>query len=140
MHFFFIILLCEHVIKNLYLCSIIVVVASAIKLSAQINCIPMLNGERQKREKTKKRRNKTLKDLVRSMICHFSLLESLWGEMLKSAVYFLNKVPSKAVNKTRSQGYRFYNPTTRSFFETGNERFLEDVEFRKEEYIRNVIF
>nr|KYP40661.1 Retrovirus-related Pol polyprotein from transposon TNT 1-94 [Cajanus cajan] len=40
----------------------------------------------------------------------------------------------------RSRGYKFYNPTTRSFFETGNARFLEDVEFGKEENIRNVVF
>ena len=34
------------------------------------------------------------------MISHSSLLESLWEEALKTAVYILNKVPSKAVNKT----------------------------------------
>ena len=39
-----------------------------------------------------------------------------------------------------SQGYKFYNPTLRSFFETGNARFLEEVEFGKEENIRNVVF
>ena len=46
------------------------------------------------------RRNRTIKDIVRSMISHSSLPESLWGEALKTAVYILNKVPSKAVNKT----------------------------------------
>jgi len=46
------------------------------------------------------RRNQTLKDMVRSMISHSSLPESLWGEALKTAVYILNRVPSKAVNKT----------------------------------------
>ena len=46
------------------------------------------------------RRNRTLKDMVRSMISHSSLPESLWGEALKTAVYILNRVPSKAVNKT----------------------------------------
>lgn len=126
------------------------------------------------------RRNQTLKDIVRSMINHSSLSESLWGEALKTAVYILNRVPSKAVNKTpyelwtgkrssvkylhiwgcptearsyrpherkldsrtiscyfvgyakRSQGYKFYNPTLRSFFETRNARFLKEVEFGKE--------
>nr|KYP41105.1 Retrovirus-related Pol polyprotein from transposon TNT 1-94 [Cajanus cajan] len=142
---------------------------------------PSMNG-------VAERRNRTLKDMVRSMISHSSLPESLWGEALKTAVYILNRVPSKAVNKTpyelwtgkrpslkhlhiwgcpaearpyrphesklesrtvscyfvgypeRSRGYKFYNPTTRSFFETGNARFLEDVEFGKEENIRNVVF
>ena len=46
------------------------------------------------------RRNRTLKDMVRSMISHSSLPNSLWGEALKTAVYILNSVPSKAVNKT----------------------------------------
>ena len=40
----------------------------------------------------------------------------------------------------RSQGYKFYNLTLRSFFETGNVRFLEEVEFGKEKNIRNVFF
>ncbi|RZC20264.1 Retrovirus-related Pol polyprotein from transposon TNT 1-94 [Glycine soja] len=46
------------------------------------------------------RRNRTLKDMVRSMISHSSLPESLWGEALKTTTYILNRVPSKAVNKT----------------------------------------
>lgn len=54
---------------------------------------PSMNG-------VAERRNRTLKDMVRSMISHSSLPESLWGEALKTAVYILNRVPSKAVNKT----------------------------------------
>ena len=34
----------------------------------------------------------------------------------------------------------FYNSTLRSFFETGNARFLEEVEFGKEENIKKVVF
>ena len=30
---------------------------------------------------------------------------------------------------TRSRGYKFYDPTTKSIFETGNARLFEDVEF-----------
>ncbi|KAJ9536278.1 hypothetical protein OSB04_un000550 [Centaurea solstitialis] len=134
------------------------------------------------------RRNRTLKDMVRSMISHTSLPEPLWGEALKTAVYILNRVPSKAVAKTpyelwtgkkpslnhlhvwgcpaearaynpherkldsrtiscyfvgypeRSRGFKFYNPTTKSFFESGNARFLTDVEFGGEDKIRNVVF
>ena len=40
----------------------------------------------------------------------------------------------------RSRGYKFYDPTIRLIFETGNARFLEEVEFRKEENIRKVVF
>lgn len=46
------------------------------------------------------RQNKTLKDMVRSMISHSSLLESLWGEVLKIVFYILNQVLSNAIAKT----------------------------------------
>ncbi|RDX79919.1 hypothetical protein CR513_39594, partial [Mucuna pruriens] len=39
-----------------------------------------------------------------------------------------------------SRGYKFYDLTSRSFFETRNARFLEEVEFEKEENIRNINF
>ncbi|RDX85835.1 hypothetical protein CR513_32915, partial [Mucuna pruriens] len=39
-----------------------------------------------------------------------------------------------------SQGYKFYDLTSRSFFEIGNARFLKEVNFGKEENIRNVVF
>ena len=38
------------------------------------------------------------------------------------------------------RGYKFYDPTLRSMFEMGNARFLEEVEFKKEENIRKVVF
>ena len=123
------------------------------------------------------RRNRTLKDMVRSMISHSTLPESLWGEALKTTTYILNRVPTKTVVKTpyelwvgrkpslkhlhvwgypaearhykpherkldsktissyfigyaeRSRGYKFYDPTNRSIFETGIATFFEDVEF-----------
>ena len=40
----------------------------------------------------------------------------------------------------RSRGFKFYNPTIRSFFETGNARFFEDVEFGGEDNVRSVVF
>ena len=46
------------------------------------------------------RQNRTLKDMVRSMINHSTLPESLWGEAVKTVVYILNRVPSKAIAKT----------------------------------------
>ncbi|RVW22637.1 Retrovirus-related Pol polyprotein from transposon TNT 1-94 [Vitis vinifera] len=134
------------------------------------------------------RRNRTLKDMVRSMISHSTLPESLWGEAIKTAVYILNRVPSKAVAKTpyelwtskkpsirllhvwgcpaearpykpnekkldsrivscyfvgyseRSRGFKFYDPSTRSFFEMGNAKFIEDVELSGRELLRKVVF
>ena len=135
-----------------------------------------------------KRQNRTLKDMVRSMINHFTLLESLWGEAVKTTVYILNRVPSKAIAKTpyelwtskkpsirhlhvwgclvearpykpnekkldsrtvscffvgyseMPRGFKFYDPLTRSFFETGNAKFIEDVELSRRESLRNVVF
>ena len=46
------------------------------------------------------RRNRILMDIVRSMISNSSLPKSLWTYALKTAVYLLNKIPSKAVPKT----------------------------------------
>ena len=43
------------------------------------------------------RRNRTLMDMVRSMISSTSLSLSLWSETLKTTVYILNRVPSKTV-------------------------------------------
>ena len=54
---------------------------------------PSMNG-------VTKWRNRTLTDMVRSMVSHFSFPESLREEALKTATYILNRVPSKAINKT----------------------------------------
>ena len=42
------------------------------------------------------RRNRTLKDMVRSMIARTTVPENLWEEALKNAAYILNRVPTKA--------------------------------------------
>ena len=142
---------------------------------------PTMNG-------VAERRNRTLKDMVRSMISHSNLSESLWGESLKTAAYILDIVPTKAIVKTpyglwtckkpslkhlriwgcpakarpykphekkldsrtvscyfiryseRSRGYKFYNFTTRSIFETGNAWFFEDVEFDGGDKDRDFVF
>ena len=54
---------------------------------------PTMNG-------VAERRNRILKDMVRSMISHSTLPQSLWGEALKTATYLLNRVPTKATGKT----------------------------------------
>jgi hypothetical protein len=46
------------------------------------------------------RRNRTLMDMVRSMLSYSTLPISLWMEALKIAVHILNRVPSKSVPKT----------------------------------------
>ena len=46
------------------------------------------------------RRNRTLLDMVRSMMSHSDLLTSFWGYALETAAFTLNRVPSKSVQKT----------------------------------------
>ena len=46
------------------------------------------------------RRNRTLMDMVRSMMSYSTLPVSLWMEALKTAIHILNRVPSKSVSKT----------------------------------------
>jgi hypothetical protein len=46
------------------------------------------------------RRNRTLMDMVRSMISYSTLPVSLWMEALKTAIHILNRVPNKSVPKT----------------------------------------
>lgn len=45
------------------------------------------------------RHNRTLMDMVRSMLSYSSLLLSLWLYALKTARYLLNRVPSKAFQR-----------------------------------------
>ena len=46
------------------------------------------------------RRNRTLMNMVRSMISYSTLPLSLWMEALKTAIHILNRVPRKSVPKT----------------------------------------
>ena len=46
------------------------------------------------------RHNRTLMDMGRSMLNNSSLPKSLWMHALNTAVYLLNRVPSKVVPKT----------------------------------------
>ena len=47
-----------------------------------------------------KRRNRTLKDMIKSMISQSTLPESLWGEAINTETYILNRVPTKAAIRT----------------------------------------
>jgi hypothetical protein len=45
-------------------------------------------------------RNKTLLDMVRSMMCQTDLPLSFWGYALETAVFALNRVPNKFLERT----------------------------------------
>ena len=61
----------------------------------------------------------------------------IWGCLAKARPYrpHEKKLDSRTVScyfigySERSRGYKFYDPTTKSIFVTGNARFFEDVEF-----------
>ena len=55
--------------------------------------IPQQNG-------VAERRNRTLMDMVRSMLSYNTIPLSLWMQALKTAAYLLNWVPSKTVSTT----------------------------------------
>ncbi|KAJ9555886.1 hypothetical protein OSB04_010500 [Centaurea solstitialis] len=54
---------------------------------------PQMNG-------VSERRNRTLLDMVRSMMCRSSLPVSFWGHALETAAHILNRVPTKSVENT----------------------------------------
>ncbi|KAJ9544634.1 hypothetical protein OSB04_024341 [Centaurea solstitialis] len=113
---------------------------------------PQMNG-------VSERRNRTLLDMVRSMMCRSTLPVSFWGHALETAANILNKVPTKSVEKTpyelrtgkkpklsflkiwgceNSLGYYFYNPSENKVFVARNGEFLEE-KFLNQENTRNDI-
>ena len=50
-------------------------------------------------------------DMVRSMLGSSKLPKSLWTEALKTAVYILNRVPTKAVPKTPFELFKGWKPS-----------------------------
>ena len=71
-------------------------------------CTPQQNG-------IVERRNRTLLDMVQCMLVSSSLLEFLWGEVLKTTTYILNKVPSKSVSETPYELWSQKKPSLRHF-------------------------
>ena len=57
------------------------------------------------------RRNRTLMDMVRSMLSHSTLHVNLWMEALKTAAHILNRVPSKSVPNTPFELWTGKKPT-----------------------------
>jgi hypothetical protein len=57
------------------------------------------------------RRNRTLMNIVRSMLSYSTLPISLWMEALKTIVHILNRVLSKSVSKTSYELWTGRKPT-----------------------------
>ena len=61
------------------------------------------------------RKNRTLMDMVRSMMSYSTLPINLWMEALKAAIYILNRVPSKSVPKTLYELWTGREPSLNHF-------------------------
>ena len=61
-----------------------------------------------------KRWNRTLVDMVRSMLSYSTVPLSLWMHALKTATYLLNRVPSKAVSTTPYELWTGKKPNLRN--------------------------
>ena len=59
------------------------------------------------------RHNRTLLDMVRSMLINSNLPISLWMHALKTVMYLLNRVPSKVVPKTPFELWTNRTPSIR---------------------------
>ena len=57
------------------------------------------------------RRNRTLLDMVRSMMSKAELPKSFWGYALETAIYLLNKAPSKSVDLTPYEMWKKKKPS-----------------------------
>ncbi|TYK11910.1 Retrovirus-related Pol polyprotein from transposon TNT 1-94 [Cucumis melo var. makuwa] len=72
----------------------------------------------------------------------------VWGYLAEVRSYMPNerKLDPRTIScyfvgySEHSRSFKFYDLTSKSFFETGNAKFLEDVEFKGEDKIKKVVF
>ncbi|TYJ99632.1 gag/pol protein [Cucumis melo var. makuwa] len=83
------------------------------------------------------RRNRTLLDMVRSMMSYTQLPSSFWGYTVETAVHILNNVPSKSVSETpfelwreQTRGGLFFDPQENRVFVSTNATFSEEDHMR----------
>ena len=70
------------------------------------------------------RRNRTLLDMVRSMMSRASLPISFWGYALETAAHILNRVPTKKVAKTPHEMWKGKAPSLAHIKVWGCEAFV----------------
>ena len=57
------------------------------------------------------RRNRTIVDMVQSMLSNSNLPKFLWTDALKTAMYIINRVPTKVVPKTPFELWKNWKPS-----------------------------
>src|SRR6185295_15394879 len=78
-----------------------------------------------KRNGVSERRNRTLLDMVRSMMSQANLPLSFWGYALETTTFTLNRVPSKSVDKTPYEIWTVKSPSL-SFLKFGVMKHLSN--------------
>lgn len=61
------------------------------------------------------RRNRTLMNMMKSMMSTCNSSESLWDEALKTVVYVMNNVPNKSISKTLFELWASRKPSLNQF-------------------------
>ncbi|KAM1772047.1 hypothetical protein ACFX11_046791 [Malus domestica] len=85
---------------------------------------PQLNG-------VSERRNRTLMNMVRSMMSSADLPVTFWGYALYTAAYLLNKVPSKSVSQTPYEIWHERKPSLKHIKIWGCEAYVKKLEATK---------
>ena len=86
--------------------------------------------ETHQRNGVSEQRNRTLLNMVRSMMSQSDLQLSFWGYALEIAVFTLNRVPSKSIAKTTYEMWARKTPSL-SFLKWGCEAFVKCLHFGK---------
>ncbi|KAL8147723.1 hypothetical protein AgCh_005155 [Apium graveolens] len=74
------------------------------------------------------RRNRTLLDMVRSMMSYMNLPVFLWGYALETSAYLLNKVPSKSVPQTPYEIWKERKPSLKHIKIWGCPAYVKKVD------------
>jgi hypothetical protein len=98
---------------NIYLNNLkIFVMKKGIARQLTIPYTPQQNG-------VAERMNRTLFDMVRSMMAQANLPILFWGDALLTAAYILNRVPSKSISSTPYELWNGVKPNLRYFHSWG---------------------
>ena len=95
--------------------------------------VPQQNG-------VAERRNKTLMDMVRSMMSYLDLPNSFWGYALETTASILNLVPSKSIPTTQTELWKGCKPSLKHIRLWGCPVHVQKVEKNKLEPRTEVCF
>ena len=73
------------------------------------------------------RRNRTLLDMVRSMMAQAKLPISFWGDALMTATYILNRIPSKSIPSTPYELWKGATPNLNTMRPWGCAAYVHNV-------------